>query len=222
MGYGRGGGGRGGGGGGRGEYYKNRYGGGGGRGGGGGGRGAGGGRGEYYRNKYGGGRGGGGGGGDGWSVERPASATGDFAGAAAQGASAGDAAYAAPRPRGSSQDLAGTLQRIDGKQYKAYNDIIGEWNFGGDFNLVVDRIQSDLFAPPSRAHVFVPAATAQFPLEFVSTPARRVALADYLSRTFHRVVSSGKAFLAATMPFLSVKTNKPSALRCLALWRRRP
>lgn len=57
--------------------------------------------------------------------------------------------------------------------------------------LAVDRIQSDLFAPPSMAHVVVPASTAQFPAEFYRTPARRVALADYLSRSFHRVVSTG-------------------------------
>ena len=187
MGYGRGGGGgRGSGGGGRGDHYKNRYG-GGGRGGGRGGGGGGGGRGEYYKNKYGGGGRGGGGG------DRPASAGGDFASGGGGGGGGGEAAapYVPAGARGSSSDLAGVLQRIDGKPYKAYNDILGEWDFGGDFRLVVDRIQSDLFAPPSRAHVVVPAATAQFPAELVSTPARRIALADYLSRAFHRVVSTG-------------------------------
>jgi predicted ABC-class ATPase len=118
--------------------------------------------------------------------------------------------------------LADTLQRIDGKQYKAYNDILGEWNFGGDFKLVVDRIQSDLFAPPSRAHVFVPAATAQFPSEFVSTPARRVALADYLSRTFHRVVSSGKDPWLKYYLYTISSPFKPMEISQCVFWRRRP
>ena len=163
--------------------------GGGGRGGGGrggGGRG-GGGRGAYYKARYGGGgRGGGGPGGGGRGGGGGGGGGGHHGG--------GDEARAPMIPRGergSSGDLTATLRRIDGKQYKAYNDILGEWKFGEDFKLIVDRIQSDLFAPPSRARVVVPTGVARFPATLRSSPVRRTALADFLARGFHAVVQRG-------------------------------
>lgn len=54
---------------------------------------------------------------------------------------------------GNSTRLEDVLRRIDGKGYKAYNDILGGWLFDG-FTLIVDHIQGDPFALPSRVRYF--------------------------------------------------------------------
>ena len=60
---------------------------------------------------------------------------------------------ARPRPAGSAADLASTLQRIEGRGFKAYTDIEGRWQMGaaqGGYALCVDWVQADPFASPSR------------------------------------------------------------------------
>ena len=79
------------------------------------------------------------------------------------------------------KDLEQILQRIDGKGYKAYKDIQGSYDCDG-FILHVDNVQSDPFASPSKIRVAVDQSRAQFPEKFFSTPTRRVALEDYLTR----------------------------------------
>lgn len=76
-------------------------------------------------------------------------------------------------------------------QYGAYRDIErANYQFGGaglaHFVLVVDRAQSDAYAPPSRAHVEVPYSVAAFPAEYMTTPTRKAALADFLARVFSK------------------------------------
>ena len=55
---------------------------------------------------------------------------------------------------GSISDLNATLQRINGRGYKAYNDIRGRWQCPG-FVLCIDHVQGDPFAAPSRCRVQV-------------------------------------------------------------------
>ena len=52
--------------------------------------------------------------------------------------------------------LAATLERLDGRGYKAYRDIEGVWRFA-ESTLFVDRVQSDPFAAPSKLRVRVDA-----------------------------------------------------------------
>jgi predicted ABC-class ATPase len=85
-----------------------------------------------------------------------------------------------PRAR---EDLLRTLSRIDGRGYKAYEDIRGSYDFG-DFVLALEHIQGDPFASPSRARVFVEQSEAAFPSSLFSTPARRLGLEDFVGRAF--------------------------------------
>ena len=62
------------------------------------------------------------------------------------------------------EDLEKTLGRIDGRGYKAYRDIEGAYSFPG-FWLIIDRVQGDPFAAPSRMRVRVPVGKAGFPEE---------------------------------------------------------
>ncbi|MFW6414231.1 MAG: ABC-ATPase domain-containing protein [Verrucomicrobiota bacterium] len=81
------------------------------------------------------------------------------------------------------EDLRRTLQRIDGKGYKAYNDIKGEYNFT-DYNLIVEHVQGDPFAAPSKIRLQLPQATAGFPVASYNSASREIALRDFLARRF--------------------------------------
>ncbi len=81
--------------------------------------------------------------------------------------------------------LRATLERIDGRGYKAYRDITGEWSLGG-FALSIDHVQSDPFAAPSRVSVHLGAEVAGLPPAAFRSPARRIGTAAYLARLFAR------------------------------------
>ncbi|RMF20608.1 MAG: ATPase, partial [Cyanobacteria bacterium J083] len=81
------------------------------------------------------------------------------------------------------QKLKNLLLRIDGSSYKAYKDIKGSYQFD-DFVLIIDRVQSDPFAAPSKFRVIVNQTVAKLPEYLFNSPSRRVALQDYLTRQF--------------------------------------
>ncbi len=124
------------------------------------------GRGDYYKQKYG-GRGGRG-------------RSEDHQGGDIRSASGG----------GTYTDLLQCLRRLDGKSYGAYHDLDTPPNRGwvnGDmgFTLYVERAQSDPFAAPTRCRVVLQATTAKYPPSLYSNPVRRMALADYVLRSFY-------------------------------------
>jgi predicted ABC-class ATPase len=81
------------------------------------------------------------------------------------------------------EDLRKTLTRIDRKGYKAYKDIEGTYDFGA-FLLIIDHVQGDPFASPSRVRVLVDVGKTGIPSDLYGNPTRRVALRDYLARVF--------------------------------------
>ncbi len=83
----------------------------------------------------------------------------------------------------SEEDLRQILRRIDHRGYPAYKDTRGSYQFG-DYVLVIDHVQGDPFAAPSRLHVEVPEKTAAFPKRLYDKKHKRVALQDYLTRQF--------------------------------------
>ncbi|GMR12056.1 MAG: ABC-ATPase domain-containing protein [Gemmatimonadota bacterium] len=85
--------------------------------------------------------------------------------------------------------LEHVLQRIDGKGYKAYHEIKGEWTLG-DITFVVDHVQGDPFAAPSRVTVFVPPEIAALPPESLASEPRLVGVAAYLARRFGKAARS--------------------------------
>nr|HDM59289.1 ATPase [Bacillota bacterium] len=82
-----------------------------------------------------------------------------------------------------SDDLKAKLKSIDRSGYKSYKSLAGRYKFE-DYVLIFDKVQSDPFAPPSRLRVQVPQQVAGFPQALFSTPTRRVALEDFLTRQF--------------------------------------
>ncbi len=86
-------------------------------------------------------------------------------------------------PRHSERALRATLDRIDGRGYRAYKDIEGDYAMH-DWRLAIDHVQGDPFAAPSRLRALVPAATAGFDMAVLATASRRVGLAACLARSF--------------------------------------
>ncbi len=79
------------------------------------------------------------------------------------------------------------LTRIDGHGYKAYKRLQGEYQFP-KFRLHIDHVQGDPFAEPSRCRILVDKTTAAIPLQLYSSQTRRIALEDYLGRSFSRAL----------------------------------
>jgi predicted ABC-class ATPase len=84
-------------------------------------------------------------------------------------------------------DLRKILQRIDRRGYKAYKEIQGVYQFD-DFVLIIDHVQGDPFAEPSRMRVLVPQALSGFPPATYEDQSREVGLRDFLTRQFHRAI----------------------------------
>ncbi|WP_158738547.1 ABC-ATPase domain-containing protein [Alteribacillus sp. YIM 98480] len=78
------------------------------------------------------------------------------------------------------QQLLKTLDRIDHKGYKAYNDIKGSFRFN-EFILHMDHIQADPYASPSRARVVMSRKSLGLDESCDKTNARRIATIDYLA-----------------------------------------
>ena len=53
-----------------------------------------------------------------------------------------------------SETLKMQIEKIDGKSYRMYKDLEGEYDFGS-FVLCIDHVQGDPFASPSRIRIVV-------------------------------------------------------------------
>ena len=87
----------------------------------------------------------------------------------------------------SRDDLCQILHRIDGRGYKAYKDLKGLYDFS-HFRLSIDHVQGDPFALPSRVSIQIPSSIAGFPPQLFSSPIRKIALVDFLARSFDKAI----------------------------------
>lgn len=77
--------------------------------------------------------------------------------------------------------LTNLLQKIDGRGYKAYKTIQGQYQFD-QFTLHIDHVQGDPFAAPSRISVQVPLVDCGFSPALFNTATRKLAFEDFMSR----------------------------------------
>lgn len=100
--------------------------------------------------------------------------------------------------------LKNELQRIDGRGYKAYKDLQGQYDFK-DYILSIDHVQGDPFASPSRLRVIINKNKARFPEDLINEDYKKVAVSDFLTRLFYfninkfseKIFGSGKSGLIA-------------------------
>lgn len=88
----------------------------------------------------------------------------------------------------SQKDLQNKLFQIDGKGYKAYKSIRGQYNFG-DYILSIDSVQGDPFASPSKARVIVSQDKARFPQNLFDKSHKNIAVCDFLTRLFSKNIN---------------------------------
>jgi predicted ABC-class ATPase len=85
--------------------------------------------------------------------------------------------------------LGALLERIDGRGYKAYKELTGEWAYP-DFVLRIDHVQGDPYAAPSRVRALVrPEEAGLDPAAYRSRP-RALGTAAFLARAFARAARS--------------------------------
>jgi predicted ABC-class ATPase len=87
------------------------------------------------------------------------------------------------------ENLRRHLLQLDNRNYKAYKDIQGSYDFS-EFTLLIDYIQGDPFASPSKFRVKISPNIARFPRELFNSRSREIALRDYLTRQFEKAASS--------------------------------
>ena len=101
-----------------------------------------------------------------------------------------------------SSDLKRELDRIDGRGYKSYKDLEGQYSFN-NYILSIDHVQGDPFASPSRVRVIVNRHFNKFPGELFDEKYKTVSLCDFLTRLFskniykygEKIFGSGKSGL---------------------------
>lgn len=99
-------------------------------------------------------------------------------------------------------DLKKMLYSIDGKGYKSYKSLEGQYDFN-KYVLSIDHVQGDPFAAPSKVRIIMNQKVAQIPGELFNEDYKRVAVQDFLTRLFFkninvygkRVFGSGKSGL---------------------------
>ncbi|GGH77013.1 putative ABC-class ATPase [Pullulanibacillus pueri] len=102
------------------------------------------------------------------------------------------------------QQLKEILHKIDGKGYKAYKDIKGNYRFP-NYRLIIDAVQGDPFASPSKIRVLIPLEKTRVSKEWLNHKWRKIMCEDVLlrsvsaaiDRTPSKVNGSGKSGLLA-------------------------
>jgi len=87
----------------------------------------------------------------------------------------------------SQNELARTLTKMEGKPYPAYKSIKGCYQYK-DYELLIDRVQGDPFAIPSKVRARIPISTAGFPGDTYHNECRNIALCDFLTRRFYHSI----------------------------------
>lgn len=85
------------------------------------------------------------------------------------------------------QSLKKQLLSLDGQKYGAYKRLKGTYQFK-TFQLAIDHVQVDPYAPPSKMRVIIDRDTTEIPNELLDSKAKRIAVSDFLARTFHQAI----------------------------------
>ena len=78
------------------------------------------------------------------------------------------------------RDLERKILRLEGKGYGAYKDLRGRYRFEG-FDLFIDKVQADPFAPPSLFRLRIFREKASLPAWSYANPSRKVGLENFLA-----------------------------------------
>lgn len=102
-------------------------------------------------------------------------------------------------------DLKKALYSIDGKGYKSYKSLEGQYDFN-KYILSIDHVQGDPFAAPSRVRIIVDQKLAKIPRELFNKDFKRIAVQDFLTREFYKNINifSKKVFGSGKSGLISI------------------
>ncbi|MCD4748029.1 MAG: ABC-ATPase domain-containing protein, partial [Thermoanaerobaculales bacterium] len=80
--------------------------------------------------------------------------------------------------------LRSILLGFEGRNYKAYKELQGDTFEFERFSLIIDHVQGDPYAAPSRMRAVIPMAEAGIPEKALASKSRRRACRDFLARAF--------------------------------------
>lgn len=103
------------------------------------------------------------------------------------------------RCMGTSSQLYSRLHSLDGKSYGALKQLAGTWQFEG-FDLHIDKVQTDPYAPPSKIRITLPVTATEVPSKFLQDSTDRVAVSDFIARDIYDAVSHGPREFQAVRP----------------------
>jgi predicted ABC-class ATPase len=87
------------------------------------------------------------------------------------------------------ENLKSRLRKIEGKGYKAYKSLKGIYNYG-EYQVSIDHVSSDPFAPPSRFRLIIDMKNAGFPEHFYKEEINRIATEDFITRLSARILKN--------------------------------
>ena len=115
-------------------------------------------------------------------------------------------------------DLKRELEKIDGRGYKTYKTLEGQYSFE-DYILSIDHVQGDPFASPSRIRVIVN-SNNNFPKNLFDEKYKKITICDFLTRLFskniykygEKVFGSGKSGLIEISKCSQQVIERPSII----------
>jgi predicted ABC-class ATPase len=113
----------------------------------------------------------------------------------------------------SADDLKKTLFRIHDQGYKAYQDIEGLYLFS-QYELSIDRVQPDPFAPPSRIRAVISLKKWKIFSDLWENKTRRIAFCDFIGRQVQQAIRnlSSKHRGSGKSGGLSIEAGGPEIL----------
>ena len=83
--------------------------------------------------------------------------------------------------------LQKSLLALEGKGYGAYKSLIGSYDYPS-YRLIIDHVQVDPYAPPSKMRLFLAKSAAGIPADLLSSRSKCIAVSDFLNRSFAQAV----------------------------------
>ncbi len=102
-------------------------------------------------------------------------------------------------------DLKKQLYSIDGKGYKSYKSLEGQYDFN-KYVLSIDHVQGDPFAAPSKVRVIMNQKVSKIPGELFDKKYKKIAVQDFLTRLFFKNINvySKKVFGSGKSGLISI------------------
>ncbi|MDR9793490.1 ABC-ATPase domain-containing protein [Aeribacillus pallidus] len=105
-------------------------------------------------------------------------------------------------------NLAKKLEQIDGKGYKAYKQIQGSYKFP-DFELLIDYVQGDPFASPSKIRILIARSKTAFLQKWTNSRQRKIRCEDMIVREVFQAISNLKSNVRGSGKSGLIMIDKP-------------